>query len=42
MKSTNSTGQKPKWMRRTQFWIGYIAAICVIYPTLIILIRFDD
>lgn len=42
MKSPPTTETKPKWMRRTQFALGYIAAICVIYPTLIVLSRFDD
>jgi len=42
MKSPPSTDKKPKWMRRTQFALGYVAAFCVIYPTLIVLSRFDD
>lgn len=41
MKSTLPPDKEPKWMRGTRIYLGFCAALCVIYPTSIVLIPFD-
>ncbi len=42
MKSAIPSGPEPRWMRKTRITLGFFAALCVIYPTVIVLIQFDD
>jgi hypothetical protein len=42
MKLTDTPNKEPKWMRRIRTSLGFFAALCVIYPTIIVLIQFDD
>ena len=42
MKSAIPSDPEPKWMRKTRISLGFFAAFCVIYPTIIVLIPFDQ
>ncbi|MBV5266435.1 hypothetical protein [Pinisolibacter aquiterrae] len=42
MKSAIPSDPEPKWMRKTRITLEFFAAFCVIYPTINVLIPFDQ